>query len=79
MLNSNIIKFIEQAPKTEIHLHLEGSFEPEFMFELAKRNEIEIAYDSVEEAKEAYQFNNLQEFLDIYYAGAQVLIAEQDF
>ncbi len=79
MLNSNIIKFIEQAPKTEIHLHLEGSFEPELMFEIAKRNEVEIAYDSVEEVKEAYQFNNLQEFLDIYYAGAQVLITEQDF
>lgn len=79
MLNTEIIKFIEKAPKTEIHLHLEGSFEPELMFEIAKRNKVEIDYESIEEVKEAYQFNNLQEFLDIYYAGAQVLITEQDF
>ncbi len=71
--------FIEGIPKSEIHLHIEGSFEPELMFEIAKRNRIEIKYESVEELKAAYRFNNLQEFLDIYYEGANVLINEEDF
>jgi adenosine deaminase len=72
-------KFIEGIPKTELHLHIEGTFEPELMFEIAKRNNKQIPYASVEELKKAYSFNNLQEFLDIYYAGANVLIEEQDF
>ena len=72
-------EFIYKIPKAELHLHIEGSFEPELMFEIAKRNEIKIKFNSVEEVKAAYEFNNLQEFLDIYYAGAQVLLYEQDF
>ena len=71
--------FINSMPKAELHLHIEGSFEPELMFSIAKRNGIKIKYNSVEEVKQAYQFNNLQEFLDIYYAGANVLQTEQDF
>ena len=70
---------IQGIPKAELHLHIEGSFEPELMFEIAKRNNISLAYDSIESLKKAYKFNNLQEFLDIYYTGAQVLIHEQDF
>ncbi|MGB0884945.1 MAG: adenosine deaminase [Chitinophagales bacterium] len=72
-------EFIYQIPKAELHLHIEGSFEPELMFEIAKRNKIEIKFNSVEEVKAAYEFNNLQEFLDIYYEGAGVLIHEKDF
>jgi len=72
-------EFIEKMPKVELHLHIEGSFEPELMFEIARRNKIEIPYKNIEEVKAAYNFNNLQEFLDIYYAGANVLQTEQDF
>lgn len=72
-------EFIAGMPKAELHLHIEGSFEPELMFEIAKRNNVEIPYATVEEVKKAYNFNNLQEFLDIYYAGANVLLTEQDF
>jgi adenosine deaminase len=71
--------FIEGMPKAELHLHLEGSFEPELMFQIAQRNGLKLPYKNVEEVKNAYRFNNLQEFLDIYYAGAGVLITEQDF
>ena len=71
--------FIKGIPKAELHLHIEGTFEPELMFEIARRNQISIPYQSVEELKKAYNFNNLQEFLDIYYAGASVLLHEQDF
>ncbi len=74
-----IEEFIQKIPKTELHLHIEGTFEPELMFEIAKRNNKIINYSSVEELKKAYRFNNLQEFLDIYYEGANVLITEQDF
>lgn len=72
-------EFIKGIPKTELHLHIEGTFEPELMFEIAKRNNIEIKYKSVEEIEKAYDFNNLQDFLDIYYEGVGVLIEEQDF
>jgi adenosine deaminase len=72
-------KFIENLPKAELHLHIEGSFEPSLMFKIAKRNNISIPYKSVEEIEKAYQFNCLQDFLDIYYQGASVLITEQDF
>ncbi len=75
----SIEQFIQGIPKVELHLHIEGTFEPELMFEIAKRNNKKIEYTSVEELKKAYSFNNLQEFLDIYYAGANVLIKEQDF
>ena len=71
--------FIENLPKAELHLHIEGSFEPELMFKIAKRNAIKIPYNSVEEIEKAYKFNCLQDFLDIYYQGAGVLITEQDF
>jgi len=71
--------FIAQMPKIELHLHIEGSFEPELMFKIAQRNNVVIPYKTVEEVKKAYNFNNLQEFLDIYYAGAGVLLTEQDF
>jgi len=72
-------KFIENLPKAELHLHIEGTLEPELMFEIAKRNNIEIPYNSIEELRKAYSFNCLQDFLDIYYSGANVLIKEQDF
>lgn len=78
--NSNsIVEFIKGIPKAELHLHIEGTFEPELMFEIARRNGLEIKYDSVEEVRRAYDFNNLQEFLDIYYEGAGALIKEEDF
>ncbi|WP_396634753.1 adenosine deaminase [Maribacter sp. R86514] len=79
METSKLQSIIKGIPKAELHLHLEGSFEPELMFEIAKRNHITLPYDSIESVKKAYKFNNLQEFLDIYYAGAQVLLHEQDF
>ena len=75
----NIIEFIENVPKAELHLHIEGSLEPELMFSLAKRNRITLPFNSVEEIRSAYQFTNLQSFLDIYYQGAQVLLLQQDF
>ncbi len=71
--------FIEKLPKVELHLHIEGSLEPELMFELAQRNQIEIPFSSPDEVRAAYQFEDLQSFLDIYYQGANVLINEQDF
>ncbi|WP_276165682.1 adenosine deaminase [Zobellia alginiliquefaciens] len=79
MKDSEMLSFIQGLPKTELHLHIEGSFEPELMFKIAKRNNIKIKYANVDEIKQAYSFNNLQEFLDIYYAGASVLLTEQDF
>jgi adenine deaminase len=71
--------FIQKLPKAELHLHIEGSFEPELMFEIARRNNLNIKYKTVEEIHKAYNFHNLQSFLDIYYEGAAVLIHEQDF
>lgn len=71
--------FIKKLPKAELHLHIEGSLEPELMFELARRNNIELPFKSVDEVKAAYNFSDLQSFLDIYYQGANVLIHEQDF
>ncbi|EME3968241.1 adenosine deaminase [Vibrio fluvialis] len=72
-------EFIQQLPKVELHLHIEGSLEPELMFDLAQRNQIAIPFSSPDEVRAAYQFSNLQSFLDIYYQGANVLIHEQDF
>ncbi|PYV37149.1 MAG: adenosine deaminase [Acidobacteria bacterium] len=71
--------FIAGIPKAELHLHIEGTLEPELMFALAQRNRIPLRLKSVEEVRRAYQFHNLQSFLDIYYEGAAVLIQEQDF
>ncbi len=74
-----LIKLAEQMPKTELHLHIEGTFEPELMFKIANRNQIQLPYQSIEELKAAYQFNNLQDFLNIYYQGMAVLLTENDF
>lgn len=74
-----MLDFIQKIPKAELHLHIEGSLEPELMFKLAKRNNIKLKYKNVDEIKNAYNFTNLQSFLDIYYAGANVLITEADF
>jgi adenosine deaminase len=71
--------FIAGLPKAELHMHIEGSLEPELMFALAERNGVEIPFDSVEAVRAAYSFSNLQDFLDIYYQGANVLRTEQDF
>lgn len=71
--------FINKMPKAELHLHIEGTFEPKLMFEIAKRNNIQIPFKSVEEIQMAYNFDCLQDFLDIYYQGAGVLIYEKDF
>lgn len=72
-------QWLNELPKVELHLHLEGSLEPELMFALAKRNAVDIPFKSIQAVKDAYQFSNLQDFLDIYYQGANVLVAEQDF
>ena len=74
-----MIELIKKLPKAELHLHIEGSLEPELMFRLAKKNQIEIPYKDIEDVRNAYNFTNLQTFLDIYYAGANVLITEDDF
>lgn len=71
--------FIAQLPKAELHLHIEGTLEPELMFALAQKNGITLPYHTIEEVRQAYQFSSLQSFLDIYYAGANVLITESDF
>lgn len=70
---------LARMPKAELHIHIEGSLEPELIFALAQRNGVAIPYASVEELRRAYAFTNLQSFLDIYYAGASVLLKEQDF
>jgi adenosine deaminase len=71
--------FIEAMPKAELHLHIEGTLEPELLFALAQRNHVNLPYDSVEALRAAYDFSDLQSFLDLYYAGAAVLLTEQDF
>ena len=70
---------IKRLPKCELHIHIEGSLEPELMFGLARRNGVKLRFDSVEAVRRAYQFRNLQDFLDIYYQGMSVLLTEQDF
>jgi adenosine deaminase len=76
---ASLDKFIRGLPKAELHLHIEGTFEPELMFRIARRNQINIKYKSVAELRKAYNFSNLQDFLDIYYEGAKVLLKERDF
>jgi adenine deaminase len=71
--------FIDGLPKTELHLHIEGSLEPELMFALAQRNKIDLPFKTIEDVRAAYDFSNLQDFLDIYYQGANVLRTEEDF
>jgi adenosine deaminase len=72
-------ELLRRMPKAELHIHIEGSLEPELIFALAKRNGVALPFASVEELRRAYAFSNLQSFLDIYYAGASVLIKERDF
>ncbi len=72
-------ELLARMPKAELHIHIEGSLEPELIFAMARRNGVQIPYASVEDLRRAYAFTNLQSFLDIYYAGASVLITEQDF
>lgn len=74
-----MIELIKKLPKAELHLHIEGSLEPELMFRLAKKNNVEIPYKDIENVRSAYNFTNLQTFLDIYYAGANVLLTKSDF
>lgn len=79
MATQSIEQFILGLPKAELHCHIEGTLEPELMFEIAKRNQIKLKYDSPDTLRKAYQFTNLQTFLDIYYQGAGVLQTEEDF
>ncbi len=75
----SLAHFIQNLPKAELHLHIEGTLEPELLFKIAKRNQVTLPYKNIAALRQAYQFSNLQDFLDIYYQGAQVLITEQDF
>ena len=75
----NIVDFIKRTPKTELHLHIEGTLEPEHMFEMAKKNNIKIPFNNVNEVKSAYNFSNLESFLKIFYQGSRVLVKEEDF
>ncbi len=75
----SLLEFIKKSPKAELHLHIEGTLEPEQMFGLAKRNNIQVPFKNINEVKKAYNFSNLESFLKIYYEGAKVLIKEQDF
>ena len=76
---SEIIEFIKKTPKAELHLHIEGTLEPEHLFSLAQKNKIQIPFKNVEEIKSAYNFKNLESFLNIFYQGSKVLINEEDF
>ncbi|HEY0311379.1 MAG TPA: adenosine deaminase [Allosphingosinicella sp.] len=76
---TDLTAFIAGLPKAELHMHIEGSLEPELMFRLAQRNQVDIPFKSAEEVRAAYSFSNLQDFLDIYYRGADVLRTEEDF
>ena len=75
----SLLEFIKESPKAELHLHIEGTLEPEQMFSLAKRNNINIPFKNINDVKKAYNFSNLESFLKIYYEGAKVLVEEQDF
>ena len=79
MMNDQLRSVLRSMPKAELHIHIEGSLEPELIFALAQRNGVKLAYDSVEQLRLAYAFTDLQSFLDIYYAGASVLLQERDF
>jgi adenosine deaminase len=72
-------RFIERVPKAELHIHIEGSLEPELMFELARRNRVTLPYKSVGDVRKAYEFSDLESFLQVYYQGMRVLITERDF
>jgi adenosine deaminase len=79
MLTDQLRNIVTGMPKAELHIHIEGSLEPELIFALAQRNGVSLAYPTVEALRRAYAFSDLQSFLDIYYAGASVLLTEQDF
>ena len=79
MSSNESSRWIRSLPKAELHLHIEGSLEPEMMFALAERNKVKLPYESIEAVRAAYRFEDLQSFLDLYYAGAGVLRTEQDF
>ncbi len=79
MMNPQLRSVVQHMPKAELHIHIEGSLEPELIFALAERNGVALAYQSVAQLRQAYAFDDLQSFLDIYYAGASVLLREQDF
>ena len=79
MTDTALDSFIAGLPKAELHLHIEGSLEPEAMFAMARRNKVSLPFASVEQVRAAYDFSRLQDFLDIYYAGAAVLLTEEDF
>ncbi len=78
-MNEELLQLAQRMPKAELHLHIEGSLEPEMAFHLAERNGVQLNYPSVEALRAAYAFNNLHEFLDIYYTGMSVLLKEEDF
>jgi adenosine deaminase len=78
-MSVSLSAFVRGLPKAELHLHIEGTLEPELMFELAARNGVALPYADIEAVRRAYDFANLQEFLDLYYAGAQVLRTQRDF
>ncbi len=78
-MKQDLITYAAALPKAELHLHIEGSLEPEMLFKLAQRNKVDIPFKSVEEIRGAYEFSNLQDFLDIYYQGMSVLRTEEDF
>lgn len=79
MKKAELIAYAAALPKAELHLHIEGSLEPEMLFKLAQRNKVSIPFKTVDEIRAAYQFSNLQDFLDIYYQGMSVLLTEEDF
>src|SRR4051812_15193836 len=78
-MDAGLRTLLQQMPKAELHIHIEGSLEPELIFALAERNGVKLDHASVEDLRRAYAFTDLQSFLDIYYAGASVLLKEQDF
>ena len=78
-MDKHLLALAHGMPKAELHMHIEGSLEPELIFRLAERNQVRLAWDNVEQLRQAYAFTDLQSFLDIYYAGASVLLTEQDF
>ena len=75
----HLLSLLREAPKAELHIHIEGSLEPELIFELARRNGVALPYANVEALRAAYAFTDLQSFLDVYYAGASVLVGVDDF
>src|SRR6202166_2575672 len=78
-LDTHLHTLIKRLPKCELHIHIEGSLEPELMLALARRNGVRLKYESVDAVRQAYRFGNLQDFLNLYYQGMSVLITEQDF